>query len=67
MTEKIRVGVIGGSGVYQIEALQNVEEVTVTTPFGAPSDRYMVGTLDGQRLRLFWHATVATIVLAPPA
>ncbi|MEZ4674959.1 MAG: hypothetical protein R2932_12025 [Caldilineaceae bacterium] len=40
MTENC-VGVIGGSGVYQIEALQNVEEVTVTTPFGA------VGSLHG--------------------
>jgi len=50
MTEPIRFGVIGGSGVYQIEALENVEEVTLETPFGAPSDNYMVGTLDGQRV-----------------
>lgn len=50
MTEPIRFGVVGGSGVYQIEALENVEEVTVETPFGAPSDSYMVGTLDGQRV-----------------
>ncbi len=50
MSEPVRFGVIGGSGVYQIEALQDVEEITVETPFGAPSDRYMVGTLDGQRV-----------------
>ncbi len=50
MSTKVRFGVIGGSGVYQIEALQNVEEVTLETPFGAPSDSYMVGTLHGQRV-----------------
>jgi 5'-methylthioadenosine phosphorylase len=50
MTEQIRFGVIGGSGVYQMEALQEVEEVTLETPFGAPSDSYMVGTVEGQRV-----------------
>jgi 5'-methylthioadenosine phosphorylase len=49
-TEPIRFGVIGGSGVYQIDALQNVEEVVVETPFGAPSDAYLVGELHGQRV-----------------
>lgn len=46
----IRIGVIGGSGVYHIEHLQDVEEVHVTTPFGAPSDAYIVGTIGGQRV-----------------
>ena len=50
MTNKIRFGVIGGSGVYQMEALQNVEEVTLETPFGAPSDNYIIGTLHNQRV-----------------
>jgi 5'-methylthioadenosine phosphorylase len=50
MSEAIRYGVIGGSGVYQMEALQDVEEVTLETPFGAPSDAYVVGTLHGQRV-----------------
>ncbi len=50
MTEPIRFGVIGGSGVYQMEALQNVEEVALETPFGSPSDSYMVGTLHGERV-----------------
>jgi 5'-methylthioadenosine phosphorylase len=50
VTEPIRFGVIGGSGVYQIEALQDVTEVAVETPFGTPSDRYIVGTLHGQRV-----------------
>jgi 5'-methylthioadenosine phosphorylase len=50
MTDPIRFGVIGGSGVYQIEALTNVEEIAIATPFGAPSDSYIVGTLSGQRV-----------------
>jgi 5'-methylthioadenosine phosphorylase len=50
MTEPVRFGVIGGSGVYQIEALAEVTEVALTTPFGAPSDSYIVGTMEGQRV-----------------
>ncbi len=50
MNEKIRCGVIGGSGVYQMEALRDTEEVTLETPFGSPSDSYIVGTLHGQRV-----------------
>jgi 5'-methylthioadenosine phosphorylase len=50
MSESIRFGVIGGSGVYQMEALTDVEEITLETPFGAPSDAYVTGTLHGQRV-----------------
>jgi 5'-methylthioadenosine phosphorylase len=50
MAEPIRFGVIGGSGVYQMEALTDVEEIKLETPFGAPSDAYIVGTLHGQRV-----------------
>jgi 5'-methylthioadenosine phosphorylase len=50
VTEKIRFGVIGGSGVYQMESLKNVQEVTLETPFGSPSDSYMVGSLQGQQV-----------------
>jgi 5'-methylthioadenosine phosphorylase len=48
--QPIRFGVIGGSGVYQMEALQDVEEIELETPFGSPSDAYVVGTLHGQRV-----------------
>lgn len=41
------VGVIGGSGVYDIEGLANARWVTVETPFGAPSDQLLQGRLDG--------------------
>ncbi len=50
MKEPIRIGIIGGSGVYRIEALTDVEEIQIDTPFGAPSDAYIVGTLGGQRV-----------------
>ena len=46
----IKIGVIGGSGLYEMETLTNVEEIAVETPFGAPSDRYIVGTLEGVRV-----------------
>ena len=46
----IKIGVIGGSGLYKVEGLTDVEEVTVSTPFGPPSDNYIVGTLEGQRI-----------------
>ncbi|MDD2926971.1 S-methyl-5'-thioadenosine phosphorylase [Rhodoferax sp.] len=41
------VGVIGGSGLYQMDGLQNVYEHEVQTPFGAPSDVIVCGTLEG--------------------
>ena len=48
--EQVKIGVIGGSGLYQMEGLTNVEEVNISTPFGDPSDSYIVGTLEGQRV-----------------
>ena len=50
MTNNIRIGVIGGSGVYQMEALQDIEEVALETPFGKPSDSYIVGAMHGQKV-----------------
>ena len=44
------VGVIGGSGLYEIEGLTNLQEVTIGTPFGAPSDTYMTGSLGDAEL-----------------
>src|SRR6476661_6371525 len=45
--EKVNIGIIGGSGLYQMPELQNVREVPVDTPFGKPSDAFIVGELDG--------------------
>ncbi len=44
------VGVIGGSGLYEIEGLEQVEEVVIETPFGAPSDAFITGLLDGVKM-----------------
>ena len=41
-----KIGVIGGSGVYQIDGLQDAQWVSVETPFGAPSDAVLTGRLD---------------------
>lgn len=49
MSEHV-IGVMGGSGLYEIEGLENVEEVALTTPFGEPSDAYITGVLDGVRM-----------------
>jgi len=45
--EKVNIGIIGGSGLYQMPELQNVRDVPVETPFGPPSDAFIVGELDG--------------------
>ncbi len=42
-----RVGVFGGTGLYQMEGLADVRQVSVDTPFGPPSDAITIGTLDG--------------------
>ncbi len=44
------IGVIGGSGLYEIEGLTEVQEVVLETPFGAPSDAYITGTLGGVKM-----------------
>jgi len=41
------IGIMGGSGLYQMEALKDVREIEVDTPFGKPSDAIILGTLDG--------------------
>src|SRR5499426_309699 len=46
----VRIGIIGGSGLYQMPELTAIEEVKVDTPFGPPSDAFIVGTLEGERV-----------------
>ena len=48
--DKARVGVIGGSAFYAMDALEDPEKVRMTTPFGSPSDDIVVGSLSGQRV-----------------
>jgi len=44
------IGIIGGSGLYEMEGMTGVTQVTVDTPFGRPSDEYVTGTLDGVQM-----------------
>src|SRR6059036_321694 len=48
--EQIKIGVIGGSGLYDMENLTDRSEVEMPTPFGAPSDAFVIGTLEGERV-----------------
>jgi 5'-methylthioadenosine phosphorylase len=43
--KKVQIGIIGGSGLYKLDGIKNVKNVTVTTPFGKPSSKYIVGKL----------------------
>lgn len=45
-----KIGIIGGSGLYQMDALTEIEEVKIDTPFGDPSDALIVGTLEETRV-----------------
>ncbi|HXT64994.1 MAG TPA: S-methyl-5'-thioadenosine phosphorylase [Pyrinomonadaceae bacterium] len=45
-----KIGIIGGSGLYQMPELTDIEEMEVQTPFGKPSDKFILGTLEGERV-----------------
>lgn len=47
---RAEIGVIGGSGLYQMEQLKDIEDVRVSTPFGDPSDAFILGTIEGRRV-----------------
>ena len=49
MEEQV-IGVIGGSGLYEMEGLTGIEHQVVDTPFGKPSDEYVTGMFEGVRL-----------------
>ncbi len=45
-----KIGIIGGSGLYKMEGMTEVEEVKITTPFGEPSDAIILGNFEGVRI-----------------
>ena len=45
-----KIGIIGGSGLYQMPELKDIEEIEVDTPFGSPSDAFVIGTLENERV-----------------
>jgi 5'-methylthioadenosine phosphorylase len=50
MNDTASIGIIGGSGLYQMEGLTVLEERKLETPFGEPSDSYVIGEIDGVRV-----------------
>jgi 5'-methylthioadenosine phosphorylase len=46
--EPVKIAIIGGSGLYEMEGLTDIREVKVKTPFGNPSDALIIGKLDGK-------------------
>ena len=48
--QQAEIGIIGGSGLYSMPGLTDVHEVTVQTPFGEPSDAFVLGTLEGRKV-----------------
>ena len=50
MVHTAEIGIIGGSGLYSMPGLTNIEEVAVETPFGAPSEKLVLGTLEGRKV-----------------
>ncbi len=45
---RAEIGILGGTGLYEIDGIQNVREVKLKTPFGDPSDAYIIGRLEGR-------------------
>jgi len=45
-----RIGIIGGSGLYKIEGIKNIKEVALSTPFGKPSDKFIIGKLGAKEV-----------------
>jgi 5'-methylthioadenosine phosphorylase len=50
MSENSAIGVIGGSGLYEMDGLESIDRVEIETPFGDPSDAFVTGVLAGQRM-----------------
>ena len=57
------IGIIGGSGLYEMTGLEDRKEIRINTPFGDPSDSYILGTLEGRRVAfLARHGQAHTIM-----
>jgi 5'-methylthioadenosine phosphorylase len=48
--EEIKIGIIGGSGLYDMPGLTERSEISINTPFGSPSDSFIIGALSGKRV-----------------
>jgi len=48
--QQVDIGILGGTGLYEIEGLKNIREISLETPFGSPSEVYILGELEGKRV-----------------
>ena len=48
--QQAEIGIIGGSGLYSMPGLSDIQETSLETPFGEPSDAYVLGTLAGRKV-----------------
>ena len=62
---KAEIGIIGGSGLYSMPGFEAQEEALIDTPFGAPSDNYVLGTAGRAARWRFWRGTGAGIAFRP--
>ena len=54
------IGIIGGSGLYQIEELRDISELNIDTPFGPPSDMLIGGKISGRRFTSYRDMAAVT-------
>lgn len=47
---QVEIGLLGGTGLYEIEGIEVLEEIELDTPFGSPSDSYIIGELEGKKV-----------------
>lgn len=47
---RVEIGILGGTGLYEIEGIEDIEEIKLETPLGSPSDAYITGSLEGKRV-----------------
>ncbi|MGB3862341.1 MAG: MTAP family purine nucleoside phosphorylase, partial [Candidatus Aminicenantaceae bacterium] len=47
---QVEIGLLGGTGLYEIEGIEVIEKVELDTPFGPPSDSYIIGELEGKKV-----------------
>ncbi len=62
--QQAEIGIIGGSGLYSMPGLTNTREQSVTTPFGDPSDAFVLGDLEGRKSPS-WHGMAADTAFFP--
>jgi len=48
--DKAEIGIIGGTGMYLIEGMEIIDEIDLDTPFGKPSDKFIIGQLEGKKV-----------------